>query len=315
MAGQVWAVAAQGGYLYSDTLSDILRMALQPLMRFRQHCHIDPAIGKHKGAIHHWNIFSKVANGGRALSENESMPEDGFTIAQGSLTLAEYGNSVPYTGVLDDLSKQPVEVIIHQVLKDDANTTLEEAAWEQWDDSLLTVTPASGNSETAITVEVTGTPTATNNVALGTSHVKLIVDEMKERNIPAFDGTNYGAIGRPATFRPVKDDLEALSMYTERGYGDILNGEIGRSYDGVRFFEQTSVDSEGWSNAKSDAAYFFGADTVCEGVAVPEEIRGKIPTDFGRSKGVAWYSINGFGIVHNQTGAVQNRIMKWASAA
>lgn len=41
----------------------------------------------------------------------------------------------------------------------------------------------------------------------------------------------------------------------------------------------------------------------------------KIPTDYGRSKGVAWYSLNGFGIVHNQTGAEQNRILKWSSAA
>ena len=315
MAGQVWAVSADGGYMSSYNLSNILRMALQPLMRFRQHCFIDPAIGKNAGAIHHWNIYSSVATQGRQLDEDETMPETKFTISQGSLTLVEYGNSVPYTGALDDLSEHPVTVIIHQALKDDANKTLEAAAFEQWDDTLLTVTPASGTSETAITVEVTGTPTATNNVALGNSHIKLIVDEMKERNISTFDGSNYGAIGRPSTFRSVKDDLEALSMYTERGYGDILNGEIGRSYDGVRFFEQTAIASEGWTNAKSDAAYFFGADTVCEGVAVPEEIRGKIPGDYGRSKGVAWYSLNGFGIVHNQTGAVQNRIMKWASAA
>lgn len=314
MSGQVWAVAADGGYMYSDTLSDILRMALQPLMRFRQHCFVDPAIGKNSGELHHWNLYSKVGARGRALSENESMPETKFTVAQGTLTITEYGNSIPFTGKLDDLSKHPVTVVIHQVLKDDANETMEVAAHEQWDDTLLIVTAASGTSETAITVETDGVPNATNNVALGNTHVKLIVDEMKERKIPAFDGSNYGAIGRPSTFRTVKDDLEALSMYTERGYGDILNGEIGRSYDGVRFFEQTAIDSEGWSNAKSDAAYFFGADTVCEGVAVPEEIRGKIPTDYGRSKGVAWYSLNGFGIVHNQTGAEQNRIMKWDSA-
>jgi hypothetical protein len=224
-------------------------------------------------------------------------------------------NSVPFTQKLDDLSKHPVTVIIHQVLKDDANDTMEVAAYEQWNDTKLVVGAASGNSETAITVEVAGTTTATNNVALGNTHVKLIVDEMKERKIPAFDGSNYGCIGRPSTFRAFKDDLEALSVYTERGYGDILNGEIGRSYDGVRFFEQTAIDSKGWTNGKSDEAYFFGADTVCEGIAIPEEIRGKIPTDYGRSKGVAWYSLNGFGIVHNQTGAAQNRIVKWNSAA
>lgn len=315
MAGQVWATNTLGGYMYSDQLSDVLRLALQPLMRFRQHCAIESAVGKNKGQTFHWNIYSKVATAGRALSENEAMPETNFTIAQGSLTITEYGNSVPFTSRLDDLSKHPVTQIIHQVLKDDANETMETAAHSQWDATLLVVTPTSGTSETAITVEVAGTATATNNVALGNSHVKLIVDEMKERKIPAFDGSNYGCIGRPSTFRSFKDDLEALSVYTDRGYGDILNGEIGRSYDGVRFFEQTAIESEGWTNGKSDAAYFFGADTVVEGIAIPEEIRGKIPSDYGRSKGVAWYSLNGFGIVHNQTGAEQNRILKWASAA
>lgn len=301
--------------MYSDQLSDILRLALQPLMRFRQHCAIENAVGKNRGETFHWNIYSKVATKGRALSENEAMPETNFTIAQGALTIAESGNSVPFTGKLDDLSKHPVTQIIHQVLKDDANDTMEAFAHAQWDATLLVVTPAAGTSETAITVEVAGTSTATNNVALGSSHIKLIVDEMKERQIPAFDGSNYGCIGRPSTFRAFKDDLEALSVYTDRGYGDILNGEIGRSYDGVRFFEQTSIASEGWSNGKSDAAYFFGADTVVEGIAVPEEIRAKIPTDYGRSRGVAWYALNGFGIVHNQPGATQNRILKWSSAA
>jgi len=315
MSGQVWATNELGGYMFSENLSNVLRMALQPLLRFRQHCGIEDAVGKNKGQTFHWNIYSKVATQGRALSENEAMPQTNFTIAQGTLTIGEYGNSVPYTAKLDDLSQHPVTQIIHQVLKDDCNDTMEAAAHSQWDATLLVVTPTSGNSETAITVETGGTPTATNAVAMGNAHVKLIVDELKERKVPTYDGSNYGCIGRPSTFRALKDDLEALSVYTDRGYGDILNGEIGRSYDGVRFFEQTGIESEGWSGGKSDAAYFFGADTVVEGIAIPEEVRGKIPTDFGRSKGIAWYALTGFGIVHNQTGAANNRIMKWSSAA
>jgi len=52
---------------------------------------------------------------------------------------------------------------------------------------------------------------------------------------------------------------------------------------------------------------------VAEAVCVPEEMRGKIPTDYGRSKGVAWYYLGGFGIVH--TNVAQTRIIKWASLA
>jgi hypothetical protein len=30
-------------------------------------------------------------------------------------------------------------------------------------------------------------------------------------------------------------------------------------------------------------------DTVAEALVIPEEMRGAIPSDYGRSKGVAWY--------------------------
>ena len=33
-----------------------------------------------------------------------------------------------------------------------------------------------------------------------------------------------------------------------------------------------------------------------EGIAVPEQIRGKIPDDYGRKKGIAWYYLGGFGL-------------------
>lgn len=312
---QVWGTNSAGGYMYTDELSDVLRMAMQPLMRFRQHSFVEDAKGKNAGELFHWNIYSDVADDGAELDELVAMPETNFVISQGQLTITERGNSVPFTCKLDDLSRQPVTAVINKVLKNDANKTMERAAHAQFNSTLLTITPASGTSATAITVEVTGTPTATNNIALGNSHVKLIVDEFKEREIPVFDGANYGCIGRPSTFRALKDDLEPISQYSERGFGHILNGEIGRSYDGVRFFEETVIPSEGWSNAKSDAAWFFGDDTVAEGIAIIEEMRGKIPTDFGRSRGIAWYALNGFGIVHNQTGAEQNRIAKWDSAA
>jgi N4-gp56 family major capsid protein len=315
MAGQIWATNSLGGYMYSDNLSNTLRIAMQPLMRFRQQCSLESAVGKNKGQTFNWNIYSKVKTKGGRIGEQDIMPETNFDITQGSMTIYQFGNSIPYTGLLNDLSQHPIESIINKVVKNDANDVMETEAHQQFDNTLLTVTPESGTSTTAITVEVTGTPTATNNVALGKTHVKLIVDEMKERNIPAADGSNYMAIGRPTALRNLKDDLEAISQYVQEGFGSIMNGEVGRSYDGVRFLEQTGVASEGWTNAKSDAVYFFGDDTVTEGMAVPEEIRGKIPTNYGLSKGIAWYALGGFAIIHNQAGAEQNRILKWASAA
>ena len=100
-----------------------------------------------------------------------------------------------------------------------------------------------------------------------------------------------------------------------------MNGEFGR-YENVRYVVQTNIvkgvstdgiNGTGWSTALSDWIFFMGNDTVAEAIAVPEEMRGKIPSDYGRSKGVAWYYMGGFGIVH--TLAANCRIVKWDSAS
>jgi len=315
MAGQVWGTNSAGGFMYSDQLSTVLRSALQPMSRFQQHCDADDFTDKgyNKGDAFRWNIYSDLGTQGGVLSETTAMPETSFSITQGSGTVSEFGNSVPFSGVLDDLSEQPVKQMIHKALKNDANKAFEAQARAQFALTKTTVTPASGTSTTAITLETTGTVTATNNVAMNSTHVKLISDQMKERNIPAYSDGNYRCIARPSTLRGVKNDLEALHSYTTEGFSMILNGEVGRSYEGIRFFEQTTIASRAWTNAKSDEAFFFGEDTVIEAIVCPPEIRGKLPGDYGRDKGVAWYALEGFALVH--TVAAQSRIIEWGSAA
>ncbi len=314
MAGQIWVTNSLGGYMYSDQLSKALRYAVQPLTKFRQFADIkDAAVqGKGKGDTFHWNVYSDIATQGTTLVETSTMTESNFTITQGTMTITEMGNSVPYSGKLDDLSEHPVKEIIGKVLKNDAKKAFDIAAHAQFNATPLRVVPTGGTSTSAITLTTNGTATATNNVALGKDHVKAIVDTMKERNIPPYMADDYVALAHPTTFRTLKNDLEAVHQYVDAGFQMILNGEMGR-YEGVRFVEQTNIAKATFTNGKSNWAYFFGQDTVAEGIAVPEEMRGKIPTDFGRSRGIAWYYIGGFGLV--QTQAAQARILKWDSAA
>lgn len=102
-------------YMYSDELSDVLRTALQPMNHFRQFSDAKDATSKglHSGEEFNWNVYSDVATQGTTLDEQVAMPETNFTISRASLTVTEYGNSVPYSGKLDDLSKHPVTEIIH----------------------------------------------------------------------------------------------------------------------------------------------------------------------------------------------------------
>lgn len=292
MAGQIWVTNSLGGYMYSDQLSKTLRYAVQPLTKFRQFADIkDAAVqGKGKGDTFHWNVYSDIATQGTTLVETSAMAESNFTITQGTMTITEMGNSVPYSGKLDDLSEHPVKEIIGKVLKNDAKKAFDIAAHAQFNATPLRVVPTGGTSTSAITLTTNGTATATNNVALGKNHVKAIVDTMKERNIPPYMADDYVALAHPTTFRTLKNDLEAVHQYVDAGFQMILNGEIGR-YESVRFVEQTNIAKAAFTNGLSNWAYFFGQDTVAEGIAVPEEMRGKIPTDFGRSRGIAWYYI------------------------
>lgn len=314
MAGQLWTVNSLGGFMYSLELSDILRTAVQPLVKFRQFCDAKDFTDKglHKGQLFTWNVYNDVATAGTVLVETSTLPQTNFTIAQGTGTVSEAGNSVAYSGLLDNLSKHPVQEIINKVLKNDCKKALDQLAYNQFNTTLLTVAASSGTDTAAVVLTTNGTCSTTNNVAMTNGHVKSIVDTMKERNIPPYMGDEYFGISWPSTWRPMKNTLEGIYQYRDEGFQMIYNGEIGK-YEGTRFIEQTNIVKETWVNSKSNWAFFFGEDTVAEAIVVPEEMRGAIPTDYGRSKGIAWYYLGGFALT--QTQALQTRILKWATAA
>lgn len=322
MAGQLWGVDEQGGFLYSDQLSKYLRLEVQPMMRFRQFCSTKDAIEYGNGDAYQWDIITDIDKEGGELEETQAMPQGGVKIRRGRLTITEYGMSVPYTKKLDNLSKAPVRDIIKNALKNNCAKTLDKAAYNQFAQTRLVAYPTGGNSATSVTIEAVAdpgaNPAAVNDAAMSTDHVKGVVDSMKERNIPGYDADDYYCIGRPRTFRNLRNELEQIKAYVESGWREIRLGEIGL-YEGTRFIEQTNIASKSWTNSVSDEAFFLGGDTVAEAVVDPEHIRGKLPTDYGRNRGVAWYYMGGFGIVHNQPAdidpqASQNRIIRWASA-
>jgi N4-gp56 family major capsid protein len=287
-------------------LSDYLRIKAQPLTKFRQMADAKDGAekGLNRGDQFHWNVYSDIGTQGRELDERQSMPESGYTIQQRSLTITEAGNSVPFTGKLMDLAKQDVMAIIDKTLKNDCRKFFDIKAFLQFKATPLRAAPTGGTSTTSITVSTTGSTSITNNVALGTGHVKALSDYMKESNIPPFKDDDYMMISRPTTYRGFKNTLEGIKQYTVLGIAEIFSGEIGR-YENTRFVEQTFIPAGGsdastlfnpytqtadpWTNGQSSWAFMFGGDTVTEAIALPEEIRAKIPDDYGRSRGIAWY--------------------------
>jgi len=94
------------------------------------------------------------------------------------------------------------------------------------------------------------------------------------------------------TKRGIYDFLQAIAQYTEPQYKH--KNEVGMYYQ-TRFVQ----DVQFLSNTKGSGSIFgeglfFGKEAVLEAIAALPEVRMKIPTDFGRSKGVAWVGTEAF---------------------
>ena len=302
MAGQVWSVSATGGYLANAKLSKTMRHATQPLFKFRQFTRMEKAIGKGKGDTVDFNKVSNIQTAGGSISEASRIPESNILIRRGQLVMQEYGNSIPYTGKLDDLSEFSVDNLITMALRNDMAKTLDSTVASKFKESDISYTPTSSS---AGTFDVDGTVNTTATANLSVFHVKEIVDAMKTgiyssvgtgNPVPPWDGENYICIASVKALRGIKDDPDFEEVMKYADPERLLTGEVGRFY-GVRFIEtnHTSSLSNGvGTSSVLGEAIFFGSDPVIEAVAVAEEIRAKIPEDYGRSKGVAWYGLMGF---------------------
>ena len=333
MAGQLFVTNSLGGFYASFNLSKELRMGVQATSKFRQFADVKDAWGKvdRSGQTFTWDVVPMASRGNRALTETNTIPQGNHTVVQGTLTMNERGFSIPYTGALEALAMVSVKQPIMKVLKYDAACDIDCLVHQQFNKTAL----RAAASTTAETCSFTSNSTATQTVSQGISPVNLksIVDTMKGRNIPYYTERDYYAIARPASLRKLKDLLEGVYQYTTDGLEMIMNGEIGR-YSDTRFVEQTTIPVGGaadsttfdpftdtgdaWnsgSGTTGDWVFIFGADTVCEAVHTEEEIRAKIPDDYGRSKGIAWYALLGYGITHNDSNNLaQTRIVKFDSA-
>ncbi len=311
MAGNRWLVNAEGGFLANTQLSRQIRHAAQPMMKFRQFVRTEPGLGKGRGDTINFDKIRNISTAGAALAETAMIPETNVLMAQGSLTIREYGNSIPYTGKLDDLAEFDVNNIFTRALRDDLGKTL--------DGQVGTVFTGGGmryasTSLTGGTFEATQSTTATTQLNL--SHLRDIVDAFKTGvfgsvltagNVtPPFDGENYISIASREALRGIMNDPDWREVQLYANPETILRGEVGK-VEGVRFIETSHRATLSVTSTNSiGQAVFFGEAPVIESVAVAEEIRAKIPGDYGRDRGVAWYFLGGWARVWDAVSTSDN---------
>jgi N4-gp56 family major capsid protein len=308
MAGQNWTT--HGTYLANDELSKEMRHQMQPMAKFRQFCAFKADFGKGKGDALNYDFVSNVATGGGTLTETNTVTETTLTFTQGTMGVTEYGLSVPYTLKAKTLSQFDLTATVKKALKNDMVKTLDAAVEAQMDTCLLRYVASSAS---AYNLYTDGTATQTASVGVDAFHVRKIVDALMVRNVPMVGGT-YFCIGTVSHISQVHSALTDVWKYTKNP----LNAEVGQWYS-CRFVRDTnSMDNSIGTSDVTGEAYYFGGDQiydgpVMEGVAMPEELRVKLGTDYGRDMGVAWLYLGGFKLIHDSNSNDRN-VIKFDSA-
>jgi N4-gp56 family major capsid protein len=310
----------QSGYLTNNKLSLDFQTAAQPLFRFRQFVDVKEAFGKQQGQAVNWLRVSNVGDYGKQVAETNVAPETTQTLTWGTTTVTEYMNSIPFTFKMEALSEFDIKQIIREGLMNDMVKVIDGTVEREFNKTPLryaALTTASGTCSTASSV------TTTNTSVLNSFHLRKMRLELEKRNVPTYNG-DYMMILSLEAAESLEGAIEGTQQYTESGYGKIMAGEIGRFHN-VRFvkdgfasrgtFDPTTgaYTAVNWTKEQSGPGYMFGKPTVMEAVAVPEEIRLKVVTDYGRSKGMAWYFLGGWSIM--EPTEARARIIKWDSAA
>jgi len=305
MGQQVFATNSLGGYFTNNTLSKEVRYKAQSMQKFRQFVDMEAAAGTNRGNKVFFDKVSNISTAGGTLTETDTIPKRNYTITQGTLTMTEFGNSIPYTQKLKSLSDIQVPETIRTVLMNDMKVVLDSAAATAFmvNDYIATIT----NTATT-TFGTAGTAAATAGANMSDKNVRDIVDQMKKLFIPRRSNDDmYVSMASTNSIRGLYDFFEAKAQLTTMD--PLYIGEVGRYY-GTRFIEETNfLGNTDGSNGLYGEACFFGADAVREGVAIPEEIRVGIPTDYGRDQGIAWYALLGFQQVWDFSDDGQTRII------
>ncbi len=316
MPGQVYSVSSLGGVMSQPYLSQKLRAVAQPLFRWRQFVDAKEAIGKNRGDTFLFDKMQNVATQGGVLIETQTIPETQFVTNQGTCVITEYGNSIPFTQKLENLAQFQLEPATEQRLRDDMVKVLESACGTQYVNTEFIAVMTATNS---VIITTNGTATAVAAANLTASNVRDVVNFMTKKLIPKYDGRNYVCIAGVTALSGMHADTAAggwqdISKYTVTFAPNVFAGEVGEFYK-TRFVEETGFLSNViGSSTLYGQACFFGSDQVYEAMAVPEEIRVKIPQDFGRDMGLAWYALLGFKTVWNYNVDTEQHIVFVTSA-
>lgn len=315
---QTWTYDAPTGVYKNHTLSEKIREAAVAEAKFVSYVDPEDGYGKGKGESVTIVRVSNVAEPTTGqLTENIAIPEDTFSLSTVAITVKEWGRSIPFTSLSKDLSSFDIQNKIQGKLKDQMKLTMDKAAATAFKTAQVKAIPTGNTAVKALTMDTDGTASTQASENMGMYHVEQIRDYMKTTlHVPPYKDDSYICLASTKALRGIKNDTrwEQWKIYVTPEVKE--RGEVGR-IEGVIFVEVTNTNCLSGSLGAAGIlgeAVFFGADAVAMAIAEDPELRVKIPTDYGRSQGVAWYGILDFGIIWDTANDGEARIVHVTSS-
>lgn len=312
-----WTYDAPTGVYKNHALSSDIRMASIAMTKFVQFAQVpEDGYSSGKGSDVTITRVSNVAvPSDDSLNELERIPEDTLSLSTQSISAVERGRAIPYTSLSLQLAHFNLENAIQKKLRDQLSLRLDILSATAFKVGKIKAIP---DGIASLTFDTDGTASTTATANLNVYHLEQIRDSMfSTYNMMPYEGDDYMCVASTKALRGIKRDAnwEKWKVYAESSAK--YNSEVGR-IEGIRFVESNNTNALSASLGSGSVlgeAVFFGDDPVAMASVLDPELRAKESEDYGRSKGVAWYGIYGFGqIWSDSASAGEARVVHLTSA-
>lgn len=282
----------------------------QGIMRFHEFVVEKEELSKQPGESISFTTYADIEGGG-ALTETTDLETKRMSASQASITVTEYGNAI---GVREKLLQLSYDDVLAE-----AAVLLGRNYAKVVDTTIRNVFVGATNTIYA------GGRASRAALKGGTDYfdvetIRIAVETLQTGEAPKFlvDGDEfYVCFLHPHCSAYLKRDPDWVAANNYANTRRLFTGELGR-WEDVIFIGTTHmrngaaatthpgylaglVDAAtgGTSNADVYESVIFGDNAVGRAIALPVEMRDNGIQDFGRKHALAWYSIEGYGILND----------------
>jgi|11_taG_2_1085331.scaffolds.fasta_scaffold00118_19 N4-gp56 family major capsid protein len=302
---------------------DILHNA-QGIMRFEEFAVRRQELLASPGEVVKFTIYDDILRSAtnNKLDESDSLAAQTMAATQKSITVAEWGNAIKVSEKLLRLSWDDVMAESATLLGRDYAVTrdiaLRDALFNGVANAITAGNLPAGHNFTTdgnITGQVADSLINANET-FDIESIRNAVEILQTNNAPKFFGDYYVCFLHPHQASYLKRDPDWINAHQYVGTRNLFNGEIGR-WEDVIFIVTTHApngaaassapgydasligdDTNGIANnVKAYKACVFGDQCLYIADSLPVELRDNGVEDFGRTHGLAWYSIFGVDVL------------------